>query len=487
MESSTVPNKTTNQATLDTANDFNFTDNKGRVIKFAQIPLSLDIRAGQRDYSYLLQTTSINKADSLDGATEETESKIFVPGAMDKEGNLIDLVRFTMPWLVFPKGWFADDRCLPLGVTPDPSLADTHNVLQGNTRLMLLTDLINENKTKLAEASITGTPESMAAYEANRYHFDAFDYKILTAEEASDPDAVLWYQTSVNDGVKSHTPIELMKTAIARFEFLKSQHVGASDSEVRAMGKKVSQTYGFAESRLYQLIGMSKDLTANPWLSDAVNAGKLTFDTARKLLAAFKKLIKLNAFNEPLVNFFLLCWNDASGKLTGKDAGRAVKITDGTIKTITDSLAKAANVEADVLNTEDADLDGEGDLDNEGEGEGTTKEPKVNRFLNSTAEEIQAELGALVSTLTESLYELASISADTYTADQWISFFTKTEAIGSAIKTVNEKKAKAEADRLLKEEQKTAKDAAKTEAEALKKAQSAIETDAAPALPVTVA
>ena len=448
MEDTTMPNKTVNYFSVQ---DFKLVDQKGRDFKLAQIPLAIDIRAGQRDFGYLLQEQTITPslAKKIGTSIDEVISKVLVPDAVDDEGKPIKLVRFNVPFLLFPKGFFGDERCESLGITPDPNLVDTHNMLQGNTREMLLRTLINQNKEASNQARIDGSPEALAKYEENKWHFDIVKYEVLTEAEATSSLYVRWAQTSTNDGTRGHTTSQMLKQSVSFLKLLRETY---PDRPLAELIEKTAKTLGVGSSRIYHFTKADKSFPE--WLISAIDAAKLTFDTSIVLYDTHSKLVKEGAYTGTLTDFFLACWERAS---SGQEAGAMVKIVASHITQLKTELLNAANKsEKDLSDDGDDSLDEGVELptDPANSSDSTPASKSEDELEGLDAASLLGILNETIYPLGEELVSLTSIQPDYFPLSDLKAIVKMAKALNEKIKSVEAKKQERDAKAMAKEAQK---------------------------------
>lgn len=390
---------TTNMATLNTAKiqlnqeteSYEFIV-KGKPVKFTFIPKGIDVRGGveTRDPSYLTK---------LEGEGEL--GKFFIPGSVQPT------VHINVPAVVCPKGFFADDRCEPLGVKPSEEYAESYTFIQGNNRYKGMLQLMDRNIEALKAAKAAGTPEAMAAYEASEIKFDDFNFEILPLERANDPDFIQWLQVSVNDGVSTHTISQLMQRAIAYINFLKDRH---SDWNMQQIRETAASAYGVSLQRIGQFITASNQFPQ--WLYDKIDQGALSFDTAVKLMSMYNNQVE-KATGIKLASFYNECWSDVA---EGLDASASdIKITPSSLKKTVARLTKTQPVEDEIPDGSEGveGASGEGSEGSSGEGSGESgDEATTDPYADMSVDEKRDLLANKLNDLMSHSYNLAGLNLD---------------------------------------------------------------------------
>lgn len=397
----TFTEETTDMATLNTAKVvFNPSTEsyefqvKGKAVNFAFIPEAIDVRGGidKRDPSYL-----IKRAESPEDATEV--GKAYLPNTSQPT------VHFNVPFIVFPKSFFADERGQALGVAADPSYQDAYALIQGNNRFKGLQLLMQANTEAYQAAKAVGTPEAMAEYEASKVNFDDINFEILAADKASDPDYVQWLQVSVNDGVSTHTPQQLINRAVAYIQFLKDRHDDWTMNRIREVA---AAAFGVSAKRIEQLQTAKNQFP--DWLFAKMDEGHIPFDSAVKLVSRFNKQIKDKVPSIPSLSmFYNYCWGEAVE--VADPSATDIKITQSLIDKCVVKLTK----KADDIAEDNTDINDEGDdLTGEGEGngsEGSTsgKSEKPDPYAGMTADEKREAITSKLTVITEHIFNLMTI------------------------------------------------------------------------------
>lgn len=291
------------------AGEYRF-ESKGKTVEFDFIPREIDIRNGieNRDPSYL-----ISMGDEL--------GKGFLPGTKPLT------LHYSMPFVVFPKSFFAnEENAMRLGVKADLSHDGKYTLLQGNNRFLGLEQLINYNLDLFRQAREAGTPEAIQSFYDNRVNFDDFSFQILPIEHLQNREYVLWLQIAVNDGVKTHSVSQNIKAALSFYNFLADQHQDWSKGELR---EAVARAFNVTAKRVDQFTTARN--TFPEWMYGRIDDEQLSFDTAVKLVSAFnRQIVKGTGSTMTIEEFYNICWNDA---VDAADATvEKVKITPTTLK-----------------------------------------------------------------------------------------------------------------------------------------------------------
>lgn len=366
---------------------------KGKPVRFTFIPKGIDVRGGMesRDPAYLTK---------LEGNGDL--GKFFVPGSAQPT------VHINVPLAVTPKGFFADERCEALGVKPDPEYADSYTLIQGNNRVKGLDQLMAKNLEAFKAAKAAGTPEAMAAFEAQEIRFDDFNFEILPVERAVDPDFIQWLQVSVNDGVSTHTIKQLMDRAIAYINFLKDKHSDWSMDQIRSTA---AAAYGLSKQRIGQFITASNQFPQ--WLYDKIEQGQLSFDTAAKLVSVYNNQVK-DSTGIKLPNFYNECYAEVSEDVLDPSS-TDIKITPSSLKKTVARLTQTKEDETEI--PDGTEPTGEGST-GEGSGESGSNEPgsgesgNADPYADLTADQKREVLANKLNDMLTHAYNLAGLNLD---------------------------------------------------------------------------
>lgn len=422
----------------------------GREVKFKQLRRELDGRYGNRS------TAKLQSPE--DGAIREVDGK--------------RVVQFNMPWQVFSKGQDG-----------------AYEILQGNTRKLLLDEIFAENQALYSAAKADGSPEAMANYEAKRYYFEPFSYSILPAEiNPDDPSKhgyILWLQRSTNNAVVAQSALQLALLGSEYLENCLKQDAAKDKNDPdptkrpigkEAVRKQVAAVFGVSPSRTHHW-GYLNDARQFPDIMEAMESGRMILDNWVELKtrtgALATKFKNANPNLDPEKNGITI--PEVYQAVLQLAVAEATS-TNGDVKIVKSHITKAVQTLEDVLmpkapepTTDENSGTGEsgGTGEDQGTGEGG-KAPKVDPYANLTVPQLIAKittsvenLGDLVVTSDENEDQALYDEADLRTMAK---ILEDAEVKLAKISTIEQKTLKAEQEEQAKQEKALEKQKAKEQA-----------------------
>jgi len=392
---------------------FEFLNPKNRPVTFTYLPLVLDVRGGieKRDYGYL--------QGSLLSPTSQAAIEIL------------------MPLMVFPKGFLGSAHPSLRGWQGDAFYQDSYTLIQGNTRIKLLNDVIAHVESvwnvinsepidydskvrkfydavdqyqieRLSSADDLDTDNErliQSLYGSIR-EIKPFQILVIPEEKASDLKFVTWAQESVNSATKPHTVLQNARYAVEYQAYLEAENAKLPKDQQKSVRDLVMEAISGLNVNFSRFYHYRTVLTSPQWLQDAVESENITLDTAIHFSNAFNRLVKAyEKANKFLKHDLEAFWGSVKDVAEGKrdNPDSALKIYKSHVDQVEKDLMEAVKPD-EVVTSESGSTDEAGQSGSTGEagetgstGESENKKPKLE------PDALAAELTSRFATLSERL------------------------------------------------------------------------------------